>query len=80
MSSVAIYNNIVDTLGIEAMAYSPIISSLRVAKFPAADDCPPADEQINAYDEINMAITTILAEYPFSSIRDVSRLTHISKL
>jgi hypothetical protein len=27
-----------------------------------------------------MAITTILAEYPFSSIRDVSRLTHISKL
>jgi hypothetical protein len=42
------------------------------------DDPLLADEQIEAGDEINEVITAILTEQPFSSIRDISRLTHIS--
>jgi hypothetical protein len=38
------------------------------------DDPPPADEQIEAHDEINEAITAFFAEQPFSSIRDISKL------
>jgi hypothetical protein len=39
----------------------------------------PADGQTEAHDEINKAITAILTESFFSSLRDISRLAHISK-
>jgi hypothetical protein len=44
------------------------------------DDLPHADEQIKARDEIHKAITTVLIEQPFSSIRDMKRSNRSGKI
>jgi hypothetical protein len=44
---------------------------------PASDDPIPASEQIEARHEINEAITAVLAEQPFSSLKNISRVAHI---
>jgi hypothetical protein len=52
---------------------------LREVQFRTPDGGPLADEQIYAPDEINEAITAVLAEHPFSSIREISKLAQFSK-
>ena len=71
----AIHEDLVRTLGTDAVAYSTVTKYARTAHFGPMKDRPPsesADAQTSPVDE---AILTALAEHPFSSIRELSRRT-----
>jgi hypothetical protein len=79
MSAVVMHKDLINTLGSDAIAYSAVTLYLCAARSQIPDDPHLVDEQIEVCNEINEAITTFLAEPPFSSIKDINSLAHISK-
>jgi hypothetical protein len=76
LSAVIIHNNLVATLGAEAASYPSVTRYLREAIFSSSnppDPSPPPEHQL---DDSDQAILLALADQPFASIRESSRLTH----
>jgi hypothetical protein len=76
LSAVAIYDNIVATLGAEAVSYPSVIRYLREAIFASSnppDPLPPPEHQL---DDSDQAILLALADQLFASIHELLRLTH----
>jgi hypothetical protein len=76
LSAVAIHDDLVATLGAEAVSYPSATRSLREAIFASSnppDRLPPPEHQL---DDSSQAIFLTLVDRPFSSICELSRLTH----
>jgi hypothetical protein len=77
MSAREIHNDIVGTLGPDAVSYSSGTRSLREARFPPSKPEPhPADVQRDLLDS-DEAILAALEDSPFALVRQLSRLTHL---
>jgi hypothetical protein len=75
MSLDAIHEDLVRVLGENAVAYSTVTKYVRSEKFPPKNDGPPSQPISLEPGPIGQAILTALADYPFSSVRKLSRLT-----
>jgi hypothetical protein len=72
-----IHDDIVATLGPDAVSYCSVASYLREARFPPSKPEPhPADVQRDL-DDSDQAILAALEDSPFASVLQLSRLTHI---
>jgi hypothetical protein len=72
-----IHDDIVATLGRDAMSYSSVTRYLREAQLPPSKPEPhPADVQRDL-DDSDQAILSALEDSPFASVRQLSRLTHL---
>jgi hypothetical protein len=72
-----IHDDLVATLGEEAIAYSTVTKYLREAQ-TGRDDAMQLSEEISPHiDDSDDAILSTLEELPFSSVRQFSRATHL---
>jgi hypothetical protein len=72
-----IHDDIVATLGPDALSYSSVTGYLREARFPPSKPEPhPADVQKDL-DDSDQAISAALEDSQFASVRQLSRLTHL---
>jgi hypothetical protein len=79
LSTVAIHDDLVATLGAEAVSYPSMTRSLREAIFASShppDPVPLPDHQLDNSDQV---VLLALAGPPFASIRELSRLTHLPR-
>jgi hypothetical protein len=77
MSAREIHDDIVATLGSDAVSYSSATRHLREARFPPSKPEPhPADVQSDL-DDSNQAILAALEDSPFASVRQLCRLTDL---
>jgi hypothetical protein len=76
-SAVAIRDDLVATLNPEAVSHPSVTRYLREAIFTSSnppDPLPPLDHQLDDSDQV---ILLAIADQPFASIRELSRLTHL---
>jgi hypothetical protein len=76
MSAHEIYDDIVATLGPDAVSYSSVTRHFHEAKFPSKPEPHPADVQRDL-DDSDQAILAALEESPLASVRQLSRRTHL---
>jgi hypothetical protein len=77
ISAGEIHDDIVATLGRDAMSYNSVTRYLREARFaPSKSEPHLADVQRNL-DDSDQAIFVALEDGPFASVRQLSRLTHL---
>jgi hypothetical protein len=77
MSAREIHDEIVATLGPDAVSYSSVTRYLRKERFPPLKPEPhPADVQRD-FDDSDQAILTVLEDSPFALVWQLSRLTHL---
>jgi hypothetical protein len=77
MSAHEIHDDIVTTLGPDALPYSSVTRYLRGARFlPSKPEPHPADVQRD-FDDSDQAILAALEDSSFASVRQLSRLTHL---
>jgi uncharacterized membrane protein len=79
LSAVAIHDNLVATLGAEAVSYLSVTRYLRETIFASSnppDPLPPPEHQL---DDSDQAILLALADQPFASIPELSRLTDLPR-
>jgi hypothetical protein len=77
MSVREIHDNIVVTLGLNAVSYSSVTRYLREARFsPSKPEPHPADVQRDL-DDSDQAILATLEDSPFASVRQLPRVTHL---
>jgi hypothetical protein len=79
LSAVAIHDDLVTTLGTEAVSYPSVTCCLHEAIFASSnppDPLPPPERQLDNSDQ---AILLALADQPFASIRELSGLTHLPR-
>ena len=74
-SAKQIHRELVETLGREAVAYQTVTWDLRTAKFAGHSEEPPIETESTSTSRVDEAILKALAESPFSSVRELSRLT-----
>jgi hypothetical protein len=72
-----IHDDLVATLGEAAIAYSTVTKYLREAQTGRDDAMSSSDEISHHIDDSDEAILKALEELPFSSVRQLSRATHI---
>jgi hypothetical protein len=78
MSAREIHDDTVATLGFDAVSCSSIVCCLGEAQFPPSKPEPhPADVQ-TYLDDSDQVILVALEDNPFASVRQLSRLTHLS--
>jgi hypothetical protein len=78
ISARKIHDDIVASLGPDAVPYSSVTPYLREARFPPSKpESHPADVQRDL-DDSGQAILAALEESPFVSVRQLSRLTYLS--
>jgi hypothetical protein len=75
----AIYVDLVGTLGARAISHSTVTCWLRETRFTSNTQGLMFSECETHRDECDEAILSALQEYPFASIRALSRLTHLSR-
>jgi hypothetical protein len=77
MSLDAIHEDLVRmrVLGENAVAYSTVTKSVCSEKFPPKSDEQPSGPMTVEPDPVDQAILTVFADDPFSSVRELSRLT-----
>jgi hypothetical protein len=76
-STVVIHDDLVATLGAEAVSHPSLTHYLHEAIFASSnppDPLPPPEHQL---DDSDQAILLALANQPFALIRKLSRLTHL---
>jgi hypothetical protein len=76
LSAVAIYDDLVATLGAEAVNYPPMTRYLREVIFASSsppDPLPPPEHHLDGSDQ---AILLAFADQPVASIGELLRLTH----
>jgi hypothetical protein len=71
----AIHENLVRVLGENAIAYSTVTKYGRKARFPPTSDGPSAQPMPVETTLLDQAILMALADHPFSSMRELSRMT-----
>jgi hypothetical protein len=77
MSSRKIHDDIVASLGPDAVSYSSVARYLREAQFPhSKPESHPVDVQRDL-DDSDQIILASLEDSPFASVRQLSRLTHL---
>jgi hypothetical protein len=71
----AIHDDLVRTLGKDAVAYSTVTKYARSAQFSGRKEATPPEAPDVERSPVDEAILTALAEFPFpfSSVRDLSR-------
>jgi hypothetical protein len=69
----AIHDNLVRTLGKEAVVYSTVTKYARSAQFSGRKEATPLEAPDVERSPVDEAILTALAEFPFSSVRELSR-------
>jgi hypothetical protein len=69
-----IHQKLVQTLGFQAVAYPTVTWHLHAAKFPAQ-----SKKACDAEDSVDAGILKTLTDNPFPSVRDLSRLTCLSR-
>jgi hypothetical protein len=75
MSLDAIHDDLVRVLGENAVAYSTVTKYVCGKKFPPKNDGPPSPPMTIEPGPVDQAILTTLADHPFSSVRELSRVT-----
>jgi hypothetical protein len=70
-----IHEDLMRVLGENAVAYSTVTEYVRSEKFPPKNDGHPSEPISIEPGPVDQAILTALADYPFSSVRELSRLT-----
>jgi hypothetical protein len=79
LQPLAIDRVIVATLGPEAVSSQPVTRYLRDAVLSSSGPVPPLPEQECQLDDCNQPILRALAEQPFASTRELSRLTQLPR-
>jgi hypothetical protein len=69
----------VHVLGENAVACSTATKYVHSEEFPPKNDGPPSQPISVERGPVDQAIFTALADYPFSSVRELSRLTYPSR-
>jgi hypothetical protein len=67
------HDNLVRTLGNDAVAYSTVTKYARSAQFSGRKETTPPEAPDVERSPVDEAILTALAEFPFSSVRELSR-------
>jgi hypothetical protein len=75
MSLGAIDEDLMRVRGENAVAYSTVTKYVRSEKFPLKNDRPPSEPISVEPGPVDQALFTAFADYPFSSVRELSRLT-----
>jgi hypothetical protein len=73
-SPLGIHDDLVTTLGADAVSYSSATRYFRDAVFASSNPPTPLSEPEAQFDNCDHAILLALAEQPFASIRELSRL------
>jgi hypothetical protein len=68
-----IHDDLVRTLGKDAVAYSTVTKNARSVQFSGRKEASPPEAPDVKRSPVNEAILTALAEFPFSSVRELSR-------
>jgi hypothetical protein len=77
ISAREIHDDIVATLGPDAVSYSSVTRYLREPRFPSSKpESHPADAERD-FDDSDQVILAALEDSPFASVRQPSRLTHL---
>jgi hypothetical protein len=77
MSAREIHDDIVTTLGSDAVSYSSVTRYLREARSPPSKPEPHPAEVQRDLDDSDQAVLAALEDSPFASVRRLSRLTHL---
>jgi hypothetical protein len=77
MSAREIHNDIVATIGPDAMSYSSVTRYLREARSPPSKPEPHQADVQRDLDDLNQAILAALQDSLFASVRQLSQLTHL---
>jgi hypothetical protein len=77
LAEVAIDEDIIATLGAEAISCPSVTRSLREMKFAASNPEVVFSELIREHDDCDQVILLALDEQPFASIRQLARLTYL---
>jgi hypothetical protein len=69
----AIHDDLVRTLAKDAVAYSMVTKSVRSAQVSGRKEATPPEDPYVERSPVDKAILTALPEFPFSSVRGLSR-------
>jgi hypothetical protein len=69
----AIHDDLVRTLGKDVMAYSTVTKYALSAQFSGQKEATPLEVPDVERSPVDEAILTVLAEFPFASVRELSR-------
>jgi hypothetical protein len=75
MSLDALHEDLMRVLRENAVVYSTVTKYVRSEKIPPKNDGPPSEPMSVEPGPVDQAILAALADYPFSSVRELSRLT-----
>lgn len=78
LSLKARYQDLGQTLGAKAIAYPTATRYFRAAKFPVQSKDTADENGVMRTDSVDAGIRKVLTCLPFSSVRDLSRLTCLS--
>jgi hypothetical protein len=78
LSARAIHEDLIATLGADAVGYSTVTRYLRETHFSPSTDRIPSDLLPEMPEDADEAILSALCEMPFASVRQLARLTHLS--
>jgi hypothetical protein len=78
LSARAIHEDLVATLGQDAVAYSTVTRYLHEIRFDPSTEAKASIEIPQVPDDSDEAILAALCEVPFASVRQLARPTHIS--
>ena len=79
MSATEIHNDIIGTLGPDIMGYSTITYYLRTRDYYQNSTPTKKEEKIKEEEKNQILVENALMNFPFSSIRDIAKITHIPK-
>jgi transcriptional regulator of acetoin/glycerol metabolism len=79
LSAMEIDNDLVVTLGSDAKGSRSVTRFLREATFSSPNPPTPFSEEKPSLDNSKEALLLVLAEQPFESVRQLSRLTHLPR-
>jgi hypothetical protein len=79
LSVMGIHSDFTETLLIEAFEYSTLTQYLHMTSFTDPIEVKENQDRPSSFSEINEAILKALDDEPFSSLRDLSRHTYLSK-
>jgi hypothetical protein len=79
LSRLAIHDDLVTTLGPDALSYSSVMHDPRDAVFVSSNPPTPLHRAEAEFDDCDQAILIALADQSFASVRQLSQLTHLPR-
>jgi hypothetical protein len=80
LSAIAIHDDLVVTLGAEAVSCPSVTRHLREATFASSNPPDPRPLPEHQLDDSDQAILFAPVDQSFASIRELSRLTHLPRM